>query len=448
MSIKKPSDLILPFHTLGTLKQRIGWFINLRWVAVIIILSTIPIADNILKLNFGYSQLYKISVIITILNIAYLLIYKYYPFKRFRQELSFTEIQIIIDFIIISFWIHYIGGISNPFFFLYLVHIVISGILFYGILPYINAFIAAFLLTGWSLLEFNGIVETYPFRSGPTTFPVLIISLFAFYILSFATTYIISDFMRRYRSLKRIIDEKSELLEKTIVERDKMFRFTAHELKSPLTTLRSLLSAINSLYSEGKKEEVMDMIKRAERRADQVLFMVKDMIDITQYKQGKKKKVCEIVEYENWIRKVIGRLKDYANTKGINIYLKPMTTEKMVCIDIPSFEKVIENLVSNAIKYNKPGGEVNVEPFVKDNSYGVIVQDTGIGIPEDELSEIFKEFYRSKEARKKELLGTGLGLTLVKQIVDQFGGKITVESEVGKGSIFTIEMPFIINSFN
>lgn len=448
MPIKKSLDLILPFHTLGTLRQRIGWFINLRWLAVIIILSTIPIADNILKLNFGYPQLYKISVVIAILNIIYLLIYKYYPFKRFRQELSFTEIQIMIDFIVISFWIHYIGGISNPFFFLYLVHIVISGILFYGILPYINTFIAAILLTGWSLLEFNGIVETYPFRSDPMTFPVLIISLFAFYILAFATTYIISDFMSRYRNLKRITDEKSELLEKTIIERDKMFRFTAHELKSPLTTLRSLLSAIDSLYSEATGEEIRDMIKRAGKRADQVLFMVKDMIDITQYRQGKKKKICEIVEYENWIAKVIDRLKDYANTKKASIHLKSMTSKKMVCIDIPSFEKVIENLVSNAIKYNKPGGEVSVEPFVRDNFYGITVRDTGMGIPEDELSEIFKEFYRSKEARKREQLGTGLGLTLVKQIVDQFGGKVTVESKVGKGSIFTVELPFIVDSFN
>jgi two-component system phosphate regulon sensor histidine kinase PhoR len=125
-----------------------------------------------------------------------------------------------------------------------------------------------------------------------------------------------------------------------------------------------------------------------------------------------------------------------------------MTSKKMVCIDIPSFEKVIENLVSNAIKYNKPGGEVSVEPFVRDNFYGITVRDTGMGIPEDELSEIFKEFYRSKEARKREQLGTGLGLTLVKQIVDQFGGKVTVESKVGKGSIFTVELPFIVDSFN
>ena len=226
-------------------------------------------------------------------------------------------------------------------------------------------------------------------------------------------------------------------------ERDRIFRFTAHELKSPLTTLRSMLAVINKMYSKTMQPEAGEIIIRAEKRADQVLFMVKDMIDITQYKQGIKKKVCEIVDFEKWLIETVNLQKDYAVNSNVNLSIKPINKKSRICIDIPSLEKVIENLVNNAIRYSPSGAVVTVEPFVKKGTFVIKVRDTGIGIPEEDLNKIFEEFYRGNNAKQMERLGTGLGLSLVKQIIEQFGGKISVESKLGEGSVFTIEMPFL-----
>jgi hypothetical protein len=168
-NVKKhvPAKLILPFHTLDSLRVRIGWIINIRWIIIFGLLAAIPISKLVLNFTIAYAQLYIVAAILLGLNLIYFFLFRYYPFKNFRQELTFTEIQQVIDLVILSFLVHFIGGIENPFFFIYIVNIIISGVLFIGKVPYINALIAVFLLTTWSILEYNGIVTNYSIRSEP-----------------------------------------------------------------------------------------------------------------------------------------------------------------------------------------------------------------------------------------------------------------------------------------
>ena len=439
----KPAKLVLPFHTLDTLRIRIGWIINIRWVALFGLLAAIPIGQRILHFQIAYFQLYTIASILIILNIIYFFLFRYYPFKNFRQELAFTEIQLILDLIIISFMVHYIGGIGNPFYFIYIVNIIISGVLFLGNMPYLNAIFAAVLLTGWSILEYIGILECYSIKREPVSFSMLLTSLSAFYILIFSATYVIKDFISGYRQLKKVIDKKSAQLENTIKERDKIFRFTAHELKSPLTTLRSMLAVIEEMYSKKMDTEVADIINRAVVRTDQVLDMVKDMIDVTQYRHGISEKIIDNIDFNKWIEKIISQFRVYADTKSISIAIKRLTPDINIMFDGQALEKVLINLVNNAIRYSPEGASISVIPFYKHSLFGFSVSDTGIGISKEDLPKIFDEFYRSKNAREMERLGTGLGLSLIQQIVEHSSGKIFVESELGKGSTFTIEIPLI-----
>ena len=99
------------------------------------------------------------------------------------------------------------------------------------------------------------------------------------------------------------------------------------------------------------------------------------------------------------------------------------------------------NLVSNAVKYTPGGGAVEVKAWSEAGTIKLEVSDTGIGIPEDALSRVFAEFYRARNARDLDVEGTGLGLVLVKDVVEQHGGKISVHSRVGEGSTFTVSLP-------
>jgi len=436
------SNSLFPFYTVKSLRHRIGWIINLRWLAVFAIMTAIPIARYLFRFEIDYENIYFISTLLLVLNIIYFFFYRYYPFTSFSQEVVFTEIQILLDFVIISFLIHFSGGIENPFYFLYIVNIILSGILLKGILPFINTIFASLLLTMWTILEYLEKVDVYNLWENEPDLSYVIVSLVAFYFLAFASTLLIVDFMKRYRKLKSIIDDKSSQLEETINERDKIFRFTAHELKSPITTLKSTLSVLNKVYSEKIDKEARDLLDRAENRVDQILDMVKDMIEITRYKRPEEEVVkLEEVDFCNWINSILESQKIDAKNKGIELKIGPISCARIV-IDTNSLSKIAINLVNNSIRYTNTGGKVTVTPFVNNKEYGVIVEDTGIGIPENEIDKIFNEFYRGKNAKEMERLGTGLGLSLVKQIVDRLGGNIRVESKVGVGSKFIVTLPF------
>ncbi|RKY48076.1 MAG: hypothetical protein DRP88_02990, partial [Candidatus Neomarinimicrobiota bacterium] len=250
---------LFPFYTLKTFRQRIGWIINLRWVAIFGILTAIPVGKYLFTFSIPYDRITFLATLLILFNLVYIFIYKYFSFKSFLEEVVFTEAQILVDFILISFMVHYSGGIENPFYFLYIVHIIISGVLFQGILPFVNTVFASLLLTVWTVLEYSGKVPLYSLNHLRFSLSHVLISLIAFYVLAFASTIVIVDFINRYRRLKAIIDEKSRLLEMTINERDRIFRFTAHELKSPITTLKSTLSVLNSIYADKIDEEARNL---------------------------------------------------------------------------------------------------------------------------------------------------------------------------------------------
>jgi signal transduction histidine kinase len=154
------------------------------------------------------------------------------------------------------------------------------------------------------------------------------------------------------------------------------------------------------------------------------------------------KPVIEKLELNNWLSESVALFKTDAMKKEISLTFKPLHKKLEVEIDKPGMEKIIVNLISNAIRYTPDGGEVSVECFSRQRGFGFSVRDNGIGMEKDELEKIFDEFYRSKKAKEMEQLGTGLGLNLVKEIVRINNGAITVDSTPGKGSIFTVELPY------
>jgi signal transduction histidine kinase len=430
----------LPFHTVASLKERLAWLTNLRWIAVISLLFCVPVAGEMFEYQIGFVEITNIAVILIAINLLYFFIARYYPFRNEYQELAFLELQILIDLIIISFVMHYSGGIGNPFYFLYIVQVILSGIIFPGkFLPYFNAIFAALLLTIWTVLEHLVMVERYLLRNEPASLAIIVTSLLAFYITNFTGIYIINNFMIGYRSLKKIIDQKNVQLEKAIKDRSRTFRFAAHELKSPMIAIQSSLDVVKSLFSDDLRPEVKDMVFKAERRTSQVIDMIKEMIAVTQYNLGMEKPVIQKVDFDEWLWNTVSHHKEYANKKNIELIYNHPPFPVIITIDTNGFEKVVSNLVSNALRYTPPGGKVIIEIFVSDFSYGFLVKDNGIGIPKEDLEKIFEEFYRSKNAREIEQIGTGLGLNLVKEIVEHCGGEISVNSELRKGSEFKVE---------
>jgi two-component system phosphate regulon sensor histidine kinase PhoR len=126
---------------------------------------------------------------------------------------------------------------------------------------------------------------------------------------------------------------------------------------------------------------------------------------------------------------------------GLEVELKLDATLGDVLGDVMDFERMISNLLNNAVKFTHPGGRITVELDQQRQMAVLIVRDTGIGIPEDEQERLFSRFFRSSLAIQDEIQGTGLGLSLVRAVVESYGGTVGVDSEVGRGTAFTVRLP-------
>jgi len=218
-------------------------------------------------------------------------------------------------------------------------------------------------------------------------------------------------------------------------------RMVTHELRSPLSAVQSMLKLLEQGYVGPLTSKQQDLVQRSQRRISFLLALVKDLLELAAGKmeqlRGEKK---EVVLNET-IARVTELLQASAEEKGLEFEVD-IAEEPLVLVGIEEgLERLLMNLVSNAVKYTPTGGSVVVKAWSEDDQIRVEVSDTGIGIPEEAMPRIFNEFYRAKNAKAMEMEGTGLGLVIAKDVVEQHGGQISLTSRVGEGSTFYVTLP-------
>jgi two-component system sensor histidine kinase/response regulator len=212
----------------------------------------------------------------------------------------------------------------------------------------------------------------------------------------------------------------------------------AHELRAPISALLSFLRTMRKGYvSAEQQEEILD---RSIDRADELLDLVNDLLSLADARQTRPSADPGPVEVAAALEKVAGLFRSQAEEKRIAFNSDVQATPSIRGYN-DQIEQVWMNLISNAIKYTPEGGVVKVGLEVKDGWAIGYVEDTGIGIELEHQEKIFEDFYRTPQAKAFSRLGTGLGLTLVKQIVESHGGHIELRSNPGKGSRFTFWLP-------
>lgn len=218
-------------------------------------------------------------------------------------------------------------------------------------------------------------------------------------------------------------------------------RMVTHEFRSPLSAVQSMLRLLDLGIVEPLGEKQRDLVERSQRRISHLLALVNDLLELAAGKmeplQGEKHRV----DLSNIVAKVSEVMQPRAVEKGLRYDVDVETEPLWLAGFEDSLERMIMNLVSNAVKYTPGGGTVTIRAGSEQGEIKLEVTDTGIGIPEEAMSRIFTEFYRAKNAKSTNVEGTGLGLVIVKDVVEQHGGRISVRSRVGQGSTFSISLP-------
>ncbi len=214
----------------------------------------------------------------------------------------------------------------------------------------------------------------------------------------------------------------------------------SHEIKTPLTAIKASVETL--LEGGGSKEEIESLIKIIGRHTERLTSIVDDILSLSKLEQDKGIEDLKFSDtlLDNVVEAAIADCREKAEKKGITFILN---CNKGIVGKMNSslMEQALVNLIDNAIKYSDEKNTVELETFKDDGRMFIKVRDHGCGIPPEHLPRIFERFYRVDKGRSRKLGGTGLGLSIVKHIAGLHGGKVEVESLVGKGSTFTIILP-------
>ena len=225
--------------------------------------------------------------------------------------------------------------------------------------------------------------------------------------------------------------------------RSDFFANMSHELRTPLHIIFSSIQMMEIIF---KKEEIdrrkvnkyIGIIKQNVYRQQR---LVNNLIDMTKMDSGYFQIKLEDYNIVNVVEEVTMSIKPYVDSKNISLLFDTNVEEKIIACDPLMMERIMLNLLSNAIKFTDNNGYIMVDVEEKEESVVITVKDTGIGIREDKIKEIFDRFIQVNKTTIREHEGSGIGLSLVKALVEMHKGKIYIKSEYGKGSEFIIELP-------
>ncbi len=255
------------------------------------------------------------------------------------------------------------------------------------------------------------------------------------------------------------LQKESEKLKKSIAEEEliinemkkydrlktEFFSNISHELRTPLNVILSALQLLEQHFHDSCEMNHFSKIKKnmnsIKQNSLRLLRLVNNLLDVTKIDDH----ACEI-NLQNWnivhvVEEIVLSVADYVSNKGLNLEFDTDTEEKIMACDEEKVERIMLNLLSNAIKYTPVGGNIFVHMYDQGDVICIKVRDTGVGIPREKQSDLFQRFCQVSPVFTRAHEGSGIGLSLVKSLVEMHNGSITVDSEPGKGTIFCVYLP-------
>ncbi|WP_195953578.1 PAS domain-containing sensor histidine kinase [Clostridium saudiense] len=257
-------------------------------------------------------------------------------------------------------------------------------------------------------------------------------------------------FLDSYKNLVGIIVTGRDVTHRREIEKmqQEFFANISHELRTPLNLIFGSLQLIKSVEKEvlEKRNSLNKYIDIIDQNSKRLLKLVDNLIESTRMKCGYYEYNPKNYDIVSFVENISMSVADFAKQNNIDLIFDTDVEEKIMAFDLEKLERIMLNLLSNSIKYNKAQGQIEVLLNDCNNTFVITVKDTGVGIPSDKLMYIFERFRQVENRFNKSTEGSGIGLSLVKDLIEIQGGTIEVKSELGVGSEFIIKLPVKILS--
>ena len=265
---------------------------------------------------------------------------------------------------------------------------------------------------------------------------ILTLALLALYLSLFP---ILRRVTRQLESHNRGLREDADRLRELDRMKDEFISLVSHELRTPLTSIRGYVELLQEVG--GLSDEQQRYLAVVERNTSRLLDLVGDLLFLAQFDAGKLAFELRPVELDLLVEECVEASQPAADAKGIELVSSAQHLPSPLQGDPARLAQVLDNLVSNALKFTPAGGRVEVRLSAAEGVALIEVEDTGLGLAENEQEQLFERFFRSSRASESAIPGTGLGLAIAKTIVERHGGRIELESTVDVGTTVRVELP-------
>lgn len=252
-------------------------------------------------------------------------------------------------------------------------------------------------------------------------------------------------------ALKATMEMNEKLLNEAIEYnrlKTEFFTNISHEFRTPLNVILSVVQVLSSYEKMGKGnislEKVNKYMRNVRQNCFRLLKLINNLIDVTRIDSGYLKLQMKNVDIVEEVRQIVGSVNEFVKIKQIDLKFVSDAQKKIMALDVDKFERIMLNLISNAIKFTKPGGKIVIKIDDVGDTVNVSIKDTGIGIEESKWSIIFERFRQVNSSLVRDSQGSGIGLSIVKSLVEMHNGQIKVYSEMGKGTEFILSFPIKI----
>lgn len=415
--------------------------------------------------QFGALHLWPSLFVISVFVAAYNLGFHFILRSRWGQDPDFDlrqlgVVEIVVDLLALLVTVHYTGGLTSPALLFFVFHMAIGTTMLSKRSMYSIAGVTYLGLFALYLAEASGLLPRYPID--PTTQecgPICGFNLIAVMVAVFGTVYLTGTVTERSRRNRLQLEEvTTQLRQKTVqleqvleeirdLERRKShyMRISAHQLRSPLGTIKTTLRVLTDGYVNPRSERGRRLLEGTVARADNLLAIVNDLLELAKIREGQEKAPwTRRVDINGLLAESVEALKPLAQRHDVRLIADLQGRAILRWGVPPDLRYAFDNLLDNAIRYSRPGGDVRVAVASTEDNVTVSIGDQGIGIPQDQQFEVFLEFVRAPNAKRHAPDGTGLGLAIVRAAIDLHSGSVALASREGVGTTVTVSLPLRI----
>jgi len=420
----------------NSVKERNLWFIKLRYGAVALLIFLLLTIELFLEFPLTEVQLIAISLI-TLCILCYNLFLhkirkKVTPENKFNN-LHLSLLQMVLDLTALTLLVHYTGGVETPFYMFYIFHMIIGSMILPGVVIYSLAVLIMLLFSLMIFLEYAAVIPhhaIYRLFDPPIydNLSYLIVLLVVFSMMMIISVMLANKIARQLYERERQLWETLDKLEKAEAEKQRYIMGVVHEIKTPVAAVQSILDLVIEQFLGPISREISEKLKRARLRTDEAIRLINNVLHISKIKLLDQI-TTESVDLDKLLQEVICKYNMQADMKKVKIsFISESVKVPYISGDKALLEMAFSNLIGNGVKYNSAGGIVEISITAGKQNVITRVCDNGIGIPAEDLNKVFNEFYRASNSRSFKFEGSGMGLSVVKQIIKRHGGDIRIES--------------------